>query len=665
MVCLFCYTPYQLKPVSIYSLFDRNVPISIIECISDLLKYDPDMRLNCQRCLEHPYILETTPGNIPPGPQVPLQLRVNVQKTMIKPPNLRAPANSSNMNSISPRTVPPSHSNSPANGKPIFNGPHPQVPHPHPQPNSHSLPPLSHPQPQPALLHRVPFYPQSMDQSMAGPSRLVASPDMMVQMDGHMSHPSGDSTYSTAGDRISESWTNESTHVDHIAWDAMDVSPSPAPQERPRSSDQVQPMEITVNPPEDLSKHIVNHDQGPSLGSTSAQHSMPGSKLRIGLGFGKKSSKWGLSGMFGHGERSQNVLPPVDELAVPPTMSTPSLKRIQSSSSDSHSLSEISPVGEPIVDDPPTAPMDAKQRKKEAERIALEAEKARRALAEKRSREQARSVMQKRNQMLKQQKGSHIEWENTTSATLIAAHKSKPKQRSNAAQASSSSATVQAAGGVFRSSNDGKNGPEYDNYREVEHRTKARRRDLDDDHSMSSSDLQSARVSVMSFATAATVESDPSSSRLRHRPSLFGIARMQSNSSLQTSIGDDYSISARSSTNSPSFEHQLGSDFDSRNSMSSYARSSISDASSPLPIHALSLSSPQQQTQMLRGQTYITLPPPIPSMQHHLRVGTPSSPYEYGQYGQIQAEPPSPAIAPHSAINPIFKVVSTHYYIFL
>ena len=43
----------------------------------------------------------------------------------------------------------------------------------------------------------------------------------------------------------------------------------------------------------------------------------------------------------------------------------------------------------------------------------------------------------------------------------------------------------------------------------------------------------------------------------------------------------------------------------------------------------------------------------------HLRVPTPSSPYEYGQYG-IQQQPPSPAIAPHpqSNINPMFKVVS-------
>ena len=95
--------------------------------------------------------------------------------------------------------------------------------------------------------------------------------------------------------------------------------------------------------------------------------------------------------------------------------------------------------------------------------------------------------------------------------------------------------------------------------------------------------------------------------------------------------------------------------------MSSYeaARSSMSEASSPLPMHSLSLSSPQQQQQILGRQQYITLPVPVSAAQHSpFRAPTPSSPYEYGQDGQIQAQPPSPAIAPHSAINPIFKVVS-------
>jgi len=50
-------------------------------------------------------------------------------------------------------------------------------------------------------------------------------------------------------------------------------------------------------------------------------------------------------------------------------------------------------------------------------------------------------------------------------------------------------------------------------------------------------------VSSISFAT---VDSDPGPSRMRNRPSLFGINRMTSMSSLRTSF-DDFSASARSS----------------------------------------------------------------------------------------------------------------------
>jgi len=128
---------------------------------------------------------------------------------------------------------------------------------------------------------------------------------------------------------------------------------------------------------------------------------------------------------------------------------------------------------------------------------------------------------------------------------------------------------------------------------------------------------------------------------------------MQSMSSLRTSFGDDFTTSPRSS-NSPSLEHHYGNEFDSRTSFSSFdaARSSISDTSSPPQMHMLSLGSPPQHPAM-PNRPFINLPPLPPQ---HLRVPTPSSPYEYGQYGQIQAQPPSPAIAPHSAINPIFKV---------
>lgn len=610
----------KLRPVTFHTLFDRNIPYSLIECIADLLKYDPDIRLTSRQCLEHRYILETIPGNIPPGPQVPSQIDTTYL-TAVKP--------TPSMTSLSPRPMPSSHSNAPAHVKPAFNG------------NSHA--------------HRKPFFPA--DQNGTVPRQMAASPDpldsLQLQNDGSLSshYSAVSSSVHTGANHITEIYTNGTTHVQNGDSEAMEVSPSSPsssnPHQQNHSSDP-QPMDISSPSATEPNKRLPPSDQ--QFSPPVIQSSPSGSRLKL---FSKKPSMWGRA-MFGNGDKVQhNTLPPVDELNVASSSSTPSLN--QSSTAESKSLSELSPNGaEPIVIEPP--PVDAKSRKKEAERVALEAEKARRALAEKRSRDQARAVMQKRSQMIKQKNGE-FEWEAASPAHFATLHKSKPKQRSGMPQASSSSATINAAGGRFRGSNEGANGSEYDNYREAEHRTKARRRDMDDDHSMSSSDLQSfGRLSVMSFAT---VESDPLSQRLRHRPSLFGIHRMQSSSSLRTSFGDDYSLSARSS-NSPSYEQQLASDFDSRASMSSYeaARSSMSEASSPLPMHSLSLSSPQQQQQILGRQQYFTLPVPVSAVQQHppFRAPTPSSPYEYGQYGQIQPQPPSPAIAPHSAINPIFKV---------
>src|ERR1700722_2367339 len=50
----------QTRPKEIHTLFERTVPHSLIDCISDLLRYDPQMRLTSHQCLDHPYLLETS-----------------------------------------------------------------------------------------------------------------------------------------------------------------------------------------------------------------------------------------------------------------------------------------------------------------------------------------------------------------------------------------------------------------------------------------------------------------------------------------------------------------------------------------------------------------------------------------------------------------------------
>ena len=54
-------TDRQARPKDLNSHFDRTVPVKLVECIADLLKYDPDARLTARQCLDHPYLAETMP----------------------------------------------------------------------------------------------------------------------------------------------------------------------------------------------------------------------------------------------------------------------------------------------------------------------------------------------------------------------------------------------------------------------------------------------------------------------------------------------------------------------------------------------------------------------------------------------------------------------------
>lgn len=445
-------------------------------------------------------------------------------------------------------------------------------------------------------------------------------------------------------------------------WDAMDVSPqtSPMAQEYPARP----PVE-----PEPIQATAPSHGQGkfPKLS---------------GLSFGKKHSKWGL-GMFGHGDKnSHQSLAPVHESSVASASTPPSLKRRESSSTDSRSLSEISPA----VDLPRPPPHhynadDAKQRKKEAERMAKEAQKEaerqRRLRAEKSQREQARAVMKNNRRLAQVARYNEPEWMSGPHGGRVA-YTDKGKQPASsgpgpirqAQNYGSSSLTINAASGSYAGSTTSpvissaqELSVRADWHREGGRLAKARRRDFDDDHSMSS-DLHT-RASVHSFHT---VDSDPGPGRMT-RLAPQPMNRMQSVNSLRSSA-DGFSTSGRSST-SFSLEQQLANDFHLRASVDS---SSISDGGSPQPppMHMLSLSSPipwQNSHSDLSGTSTVDnrsigssrqhqlsspLSPPPQPRHPGFHLG-PQSPYDTpgGVYG-----PPSPSMAPKSAINPIFKVPS-------
>lgn len=625
-----------MQPKDIYALFDRNVPVKLIDCIADLLKYDPDIRLTSLQCLQHPYLLETTPLNNPPGPptqttqttQTPASCRQEARNGVTNGIHSNTGSNTS-LPSIAPRNIPPSHSH--PNGNPRVHPPALQIPPPH-------LPDAS-------STHRTPFYSDSGFASAHSRST---------------SEYSGDVGYSP---HAVQGWLQKGQTYP----DDMDVSPQvEAPSQRDYVEGPHHPMDIQSSPMAQEYPSRPAHEPDPPQNGASG-HPAPKFPKLSSLGFPKKTTKWGL-GMFGHSDKAgQQQLPPVQENLA--SASTPSLKRRESSSTDSHSLPEMSPVTELPR---PLNSEDEKQRNKRiAKELQKEAERQRRLRAEKMQREQARAVMKNQRRLAQTTTKTDILWNVGPHGMPGVPAVSKGKQPAatgpiRQAPSHASSPTINAAGGSFKgaSASPAVPSPQDSSATRVNdwqmdsgRLPKARKRDYDDDHSMSS-DMH-GRMSVISFAT---VDSDPGPTRLMHRQGAYGMNRMTSMSSLRSSV-DDFPTSERSSA-SLSLEQQLVQDFHLRASVDS---SSISDGGSPQPppMHMLSLSSPipwqHSHSEMSSTSTVDNRsvgssrrqppmsPPPQPQQPGapHLHLG-PRSPYDSGssQYG-----PPSPAI------NPMFKVV--------
>ncbi|KAJ6610928.1 kinase-like domain-containing protein [Mycena sp. CBHHK59/15] len=453
----------------------------------------------------------------------------------------------------------------------------------------------------PALSHHPPFlFPRIRP---LYPPRL---PNMRVTYGCTISHHQIPQTSSRRNDVVKLRHPNtdynmdESEISDDYPVGSMDIQSSPIVQEFPARPNVIEPMHDSAN---GINVHDVIQSQTNKLGKLGS------------LSFGKKHSKWGLGGMFGGDKSHQNGLPPLEEM---------------------------------------------QKNKKEAERIQREAEKQRRALAEKMHREQARAVMQKRNQMMqKTAVARELEWDGGTQQRLEWDETlSKGKQAAlGPVRQNPAADVVNAAAGRFVPQPQPEVSLGGDWRRDTERMAKARRREFDDDHSMSSSDVHSiGRMSSISFAT---VDSDPGPSRIRNRPSLLGMSRMTSSSSLQTSF-DDFPPSARSS-NSFSLEGQLAHDFRARASFDN--GTPLTGNISPPPMQMLSLS---PSVSSASPWLHLQQDGRVPYLQHPLHPRTSpmnGNTFEFG--GQLlgrsyspYGHPSSPGAAPKSAINPMFKVVS-------
>ena len=502
-------------------------------------------------CLQHPYFHETLPHlqRTHPLPRIPFSAGQPAPGAMPKHTELNVP----------PRQVPPSHSHHET--RPAFaNG------------DMRTLPP---PMGTPDNSSRV-FFPQTTATDRFEPSALVNQlreldlPTEDLHSYGHRAPPSpvAGSVYSFKGEpaapagpaQRTRAWAEDTSRRASNAqpgmYDGSVYEGSPDPSASNTSFSQFtlsqnnrhvmsqtkvahyvqaqqqvhmyedgtprQPGQKLVVPPP------IEATQGATLTVPSPGPSHSGKLGSVSSG---KKKKWGLSSVFGGGDKSVSSLAPVDELAYPGSASS-SLKRTQSGNPP--------PVGSSMAslsDDPKAA-------KKEAEKARREAEKLKRETAARVQKERARAVMIKRQQLLQeQQRGKDPQLEFTSGFTVapevprnkpgiypasgMSHHDSPTPPTQMSSQqirdartisylpASQSATSIRChesphSGHASIHSEHSHSQPQlpippHHTY-DMTGRRKARRRDEDDDHSMSSFDHNSLRS--RSVLTVGTVDSE-------------------------------------------------------------------------------------------------------------------------------------------------------------
>ncbi|WVN89109.1 uncharacterized protein L203_104325 [Cryptococcus depauperatus CBS 7841] len=632
------------KPVKIKSLFNEKVPQSLVDCIVELLRYNPKYRLTSAQCIDHPYFHETLPHlqQTPPLPSIPFSVGQPPPYAIPRPTLGTVSISYQEANAVS-RQLPPSHTYSPQDARPAFaNG------------DIRTLPPLvSTPDSSHHSDSRI-FFPQHVQ----GPTANASSSALVHQLReldlptddlssyGHRPPLSPASRYQESSQAYDHSQLYQ--QVDDLQIDSTRSIMAPSTlydgsvyEGSRRSNSPVinfssTSIEQTPLPAQAQSHAQTRFQQQGSYGHSSAnvtayvqqqqqyndsQHNIPipppieptvGAVRSEKLSLTGKKKKWGLSSVFGGLEKSSTTnLATVDENGY----SGESLKRTQSGNRPQNrhtgAVVGLGASTANMVDDP-------KKAKKEAERQAKELARAQREAAAQKQKERARAVMQKRNQLIEarnQTKSkSEIEYSSTNLVSeapalqgLYATSSVGINQLRNysATQASQSIGSIRSQASA-QSGHSGRSGlsagalKEYDDangWDEIRH--KARRRDDDDDHSMSSFGQRSLRS--RSVLTVGTVDSDPGPRRTRGDwidPLIRHDKRTPSTSSSSLPVHPSHSHHLMSRSNA-SLESQLAHDFKIRaNVGAASSTSSLGHLAQPqtlshiaqVPVHSTSAS---------------------------------------------------------------------------
>lgn len=571
-----------MKPRSLASLFDSStVSSQLIDCIADLLRYEPKARLTTQQCLQHPYFRDVAP-------------RFSPYSHTNQSNNFANSSHSSNPPTATSRTLPPSHNNgTPAYHKPPFqpegDGTRPSLP----QPEQYAVNGTNAsrhisvassvsgfsaygvqlvPPPEDGMYDSPMAFPENVGEGKdAFPSPAPSSvwngnhidphwgrPPIAYASSSHLQSQRGIPAFGTAAQR--ESYAGSiapsiaaSTFYDGSIFEGIaPIRPSsimsfpisshgqysPTPSNYPDSPQMQRNQSIDSNDPPVQQRSSMSENRPAEQAHASS------SKTR-GWGFfsGEKVQTTSASAIILQHQAAQAA----QEAAA---LNGNPLKRTPSNASSSQT---------PYDSELSRAPMDPKKAKKEAEKLAKEAEKLRREMVQQASRERARAVMKKKN-LLQEAADPLHNFSNHTRIVVSEKGKARAAERSLANAPPQSSKSSQHSGKMPQIAEDNSRLHVGDN------RFKARRKDEDDDvHSVSSggSGHSSQRGRAFSISSQATSASEPERRYVGHSVLEKTVGRAPSLSSLPgpSSNGQGYSSSfygpPAPNTGHSSLDHQL------------------------------------------------------------------------------------------------------------
>lgn len=551
-----------MQPKSFATLFDTNVvPIQLIDCIADLLRYDPKARLTTQECLDSAYFREVAYRY---APYRPASVRTNTTPSITTTNGSHRASSSLSISTAgsthvppmpSPRELPPSHSNrDSAHVQPPFRPAH----------SGQQLPPVSgggfpFRDTPAATPGNVPRHDSdtSMVSGMSGYAMHVNPPAEDGSYDSPMTYPESvnERTSPTpasiwSGQTDPSSWGGAqgraappfgaasirrgsfsgsiapslaaSTYYDGSVFEGVGSQRAPSVMSFPFGNGNMDGGSPTFDDSPTMGNNGAFDPSSAQASTSQQQAQQPPASLAPPQP--TKSGRWsGFGKAFSSSSTTTTSQPTASTSASPMLQDANSnpLKRAPSIASSYRS----SVPSEAPSQAPSQVPLDPKKAKKEAEKAAKEAEKLKREKQQQAARERARAVMKKKSLLQEAADPLH----NYSNTTRVPDVKGKQRALPSAAAAANLSLEQMRQLAIMQQQQANAKMPQIVEDTSRLHvsdhaalRHKARRRDVDDDvHSVSSNEtghsshlhgqrggrpFSMSGVSILSVATSA---SDP------------------------------------------------------------------------------------------------------------------------------------------------------------